>query len=154
MNIKLQDLKQIFDYIKIMYQTLNGDTAKINTVFEAMDNIVFITSLSLKDLFDDKLEIKNVIVSSVLCLDFSLSLGDIRDRLSFEAYYDDLYIITVSWLKTVSLSNDIEEEVLKYKNILGTELKIIHIKMSYVSFFLNIKSLLEYRSDLEKNENI
>jgi hypothetical protein len=123
-----------------------------------MNNIIFITSLTLSDLYDNdvklnrgvKCKYKNVIASTSLFL-LDLSIDTLVGVLS-ERYIDsnDIYIINVSWLDSDKLF--VVPRTYSCKNVYGIEFKVIYIAMGYTAFFKYIKEISICRSNLEKKD--
>lgn len=115
-----------------------------------MNRIIFITSLSLSDLYNNKLNrsvednYKNVIASTSF-FDSSISIDGLVKVLS-ERYLEtnDIYIINVSWLNSSNLS--VGNRIFEYKNIYGLDFKINYLAMAYTTFFNCIKNISALRS--------
>ncbi len=149
--MELNQIKIIFDSI------INGIYSLGNKeiIFRQLDLLTFIVSLSIKEVslgINDITESKDLICSSMNCW-LSLDIEKIKSSLISKSYNDDLYIISVSWLKTMDLNDDIEIKEYNYENVFGIERKIVIIEMGYPRFLVEINHLFKYRSDLEKNEN-
>ena len=128
--------KNFFEYItKNCY--LKDHTYK-KEIFKAMDNIMFITSLSLSNLISNvSNEDRNVKYSTYLNRK-EINYELIIKHLNFLSYSNDLYIINVSWNKTISLNDDIESKEYIFTNSLQREYKLIIHTMSYTKFFKNL----------------
>ena len=101
----------------------------------------------------NKTEVKNVIASSFFILDdFNNVLNRLLENLKYETYNDDIHIIIVSWLSTITLNEKIEIREIKYVNAYNNEKKIIIKKMSYPTFLKNINIISDSISDLEKKQ--
>jgi DNA-dependent RNA polymerase len=144
-NYMSKDLFNIV--IKDIYKEVNKEI--IDGVFSILDNFMFITSISLGDLFHDDSESKNVIAASIMYPGL-LEIEKIITNLRNKTYNNDIYIISVSWLDTISLNDDIKTSKYSFTNVFGEVNHVIIHSMGYTSFFKNIHIISESRSDLEK----
>ena len=120
--------------INLVYSKEN--IGKFQEVMKNMESCLFVTSLSLSELLSNKTEVKNVIASSFFILDdFNNVLNRLLENLKYETYNDDIHIIIVSWLSTITLNEKIEIREIKYVNAYNNEKKII-IKKEYVQLQL------------------
>nr|QWO71375.1 RNA polymerase [Calocybe gangraenosa] len=125
---------------------------------DIIDQFMFITSLSLSNLnkftsgISNENDSKNIIYSSIFNLG-AINYENIIKNLESKTYANDLYIINVSWVQTISLSDEIDIKEKNFINILGMDYKIFIITMSYHKFFNNLNLLFDYRSEKEKNTN-
>ena len=89
--------------INLVYSKEN--IGKFQEVMKNMESCLFVTSLSLSELLSNKTEVKNVIASSFFILDdFNNVLNRLLENLKYETYNDDIHIIIVSWLITITLN--------------------------------------------------
>ena len=110
--------------INLVYSKEN--IGKFQEVMKNMESCLFVTSLSLSELLSNKTEVKNVIASSFFILDdFNNVLNRLLENLKYETYNDDIHIIIVSWLSTITLNEKIEIREIKYVNAYNNEKKII-----------------------------
>jgi hypothetical protein len=123
-----------------------------------MNSIKFFTSLSLSDLYKDKLirsvedKYKNVIASTSFYVD-DLSFDEMVNVLS-ERYVDsnDIYVLNVSWLDSDNLG--VFNKTYERKNAYGINFKLFYLAMGYKTFFNLIKNISDCRSSLEKNNKL
>lgn len=143
--------KSVFDVL--IGGVYDFDNNQFNEVIKLMNYFHFITSLSLTDIYSYKSDSdnKNVIAATNFFIG-DLSIDYITNNLTHKCFsHTELYIIYVSWLDTISLNTEIVSRELEINTEYGHTLKIITKTMGYKSFFSNLKSMMEYRSDLESN---
>lgn len=133
--------------LKILFFDIykNVNKSIFDSVMEYIDELCIITSISLKEILSDIPDNKNVIVSTQSSFIGSLDIvirSAIEQKLKVTDVLGDIYIIQVSWLKTISLNDDIVEREYRYVNVFNVE-GIIYLRtMSYPTFFKNIKKII------------
>jgi len=158
-NIKDNKDKLIFNQIVRNEISLLSDADR-KEVFSLMNNIIFITSLSLSDLYnnDNKLNrgiegnYKNVIASTSFFM-LDLSIDYIVEELSSRYLEcEDIYIINVSWLD--SITDNLGTRKYECKNVYGIGFKLFYITMGFRAFFNQINNISLCRSEVEKNNKL
>ena len=114
---------------------LEGQEDQFNYIMKCLDDFMIIASLSLSELLSDKLENKNVIASIHLIFEeggLESLIESLKTGIQYQFLIVDIYIIKISWLKTMSLDEEIEIIEIPYKNINNSSGKII-IKDIYIT---------------------
>jgi hypothetical protein len=135
---------------------INNEEGKRRELFSIMNNIIFITSLTFSDLYDNDVKFnrgvkyKNVIASTSF-FSAGLYIDEMVEKLSAKYIYSyDIFIINVSWLNTYKIG--VVPKTYNCKNVFGTEFKVNYIAMGYTTFFKYIKKISICRSNLEKED--
>ena len=121
-----------------------------------LDHFKFIMSIQLSTLLNSELKENNNLIYSTVSGIKGLNYDEIVQVLNNKTYSSDIYIIEVSWLKTMFLDeiDVIEVKEFKYINLFNNEKTIFVYQMSYVKFFNNLNKLHEYRTQEEKDRNL
>lgn len=143
--------KDVFDFLSTGVYNMKDDKFKY---FYAAEKFGFLVSLQLSNLSENRSnECQNLIYSSMM---FSLDLDyeKIVEGLAYKDYSNDLYIIKVSWLNSMSLSevNNAKSITYRFNNVFGNEYKLNVINLSYPKFFKLLDKLPSLRSDIEKDK--
>ena len=152
--------KSIFDLISKNVYLDEGFLKKNKDLFNWIESFKFITSLQLSGLMSEGLNgDKNVIFSSILHIgeiDFNYQCGLLNKKI----YSNDLYIINVSWVKTIDLVEEDKANIEKipFTNIYGECYNMYVYQVSYTHFFKNFLyrgglELTKLRSEKEKEKD-
>lgn len=128
-------------------------------IFNQINYFSVIMSLQLSEIsFDETIKpdvFRNLICSIVYYMgDRDKDVSNILNRLSYKSYSNDLHIVYVSWLKSISL-NELDEISVNnhsFKNVFGEEYTLYTYHLSYHKFFNNLKMLFDFRSDIEQKD--
>ena len=110
----------------------------IDNIMVGLDSYIYITSLSLGDLFSDVFESKNVVSSTIFNIS-SIDFNILLQNLNSMSLTGDIYILVVLWLKTISLEKIINLEKDCYTNNLDKSYKVKIVTFNYISFFQDDK---------------
>ena len=123
-------------------------------LMESLDNFMFISSLSLNELLSDKSsEKKNIVGSShLICFEDGMEslIKLLKIGLRGQNYLLDIHIIKLSWVKTISLDEEITKTEIKFLNSNNCAGNIIIRDMSYITFFKNINVVSDSITSYEK----
>ena len=142
--------KEYFDIIK--KEKISIENRDI--FLEKLDLFKFIVSIQLSTILEESKEGNNVIYSNILHLG-GLDYGAIAENLQYKSYSNDLHILNISWVKTMSLNekDDVDIKEYPFVNSLNEDFKIFVYTMSYTHFFNNLGMLFKCRSDIEKEKD-
>ena len=95
-------------------------------------------------------ESKNVVSSAIFNIG-SIDFNVLLQNLNSMSFTGDVYIILVSWLKTISLEETINQEEGCYTNNLGNSYKVKIVTVNYICFFQELQGLSSCRSEEEQS---
>ncbi len=147
--------KDLFNNILFDFYNQKDEGMFENTI-KLLDSFNFICSFSLGDLLSKKsIKNKNVVVSSSF-LNSSYNVENLAknliERLQNNTYSNDINIIMVSWLNTISLEDEIKTEEFNFENLFKEKYKLTIRSMGYITFFNNIDIISKSISDKEKKD--